>query len=254
MISTVRRTTRTAGISGAGWAIATGMMGRLPDGAEVQRRWCLGMAPIPSMPGPGVGREHGPDLAHEHRLAAEHLAAALHQPRGLVLGRDVLDHPGVGAGLVALAAVVQQPLERARAGAHALHGRQLALQREDRLDLQRRSDPGAGRADPPAALEELQRVHGEPDLEVGARLLGAPLDPSASSPAAAAAAAREHHQPQPARGGLRVHHAHPLAALALALELLRRLAGRVRRAGDARPRCGPRPPRCPPPAAARTRR
>src|SRR5690606_38697965 len=68
--------------------------------------------------GAGVGADHRADLRGERRLAAEDLVAVFDQPvRGLLV-LDVLDDPGVGPRLVALARVVAQPLDRARAGPH----------------------------------------------------------------------------------------------------------------------------------------
>ena len=48
--------------------------------------------------------------------------------------------------------MIDHPLERAAPGPDALDRLDLALDREDRLDLERRADPGLGAADPPAAL------------------------------------------------------------------------------------------------------
>ncbi len=92
--------------------------------------------------------------------------------RGLVV-LDVLDDPAVEARLVVLAGVVAQALDRAGPGAHALDRGDLLLEGEDRLDLQRRADPGAGAADPAAAAQVLERVDREPHLQLLARLLGA---------------------------------------------------------------------------------
>src|SRR5919106_354198 len=109
------------------------------------------------------------DLAHDRRLALEDRRAALHERGALVRGVDVLGRPGVGARVVALARVVDHPLEGPRAGADALDRRHLVLHGEDRLDLERGADPGARRADAPAALEELERVDREPHLQLLAR-------------------------------------------------------------------------------------
>ena len=85
---------------------------------------------------------------------------------------DVLDDPGVEAVLVALAGVVAQPLDRAVAGPDPLDRGDLLLEGEDRLDLQRRADPGARAADPAAAPQVLEGVDREPHLQLLARLLG----------------------------------------------------------------------------------
>src|SRR6187549_1054184 len=84
-----------------------------------------------------MGAEHGADLRAEGRLAAEDLVAVFDQGVGGLVVLDVLDDPGVEAGLVALAHVAAQPLDRAGAGAHALDRGDLLLEREDRLDFQR---------------------------------------------------------------------------------------------------------------------
>src|SRR4051794_12661918 len=126
-------------------------------------------------PRPHVGPDHRAVLAHEQRLAAEDLPAAVGKPLRLLGRLDVLRDPGVGPRLVALAGVVDHPLERALARSHALDRRHLRLHGEDRLDLERRSDPGARRAYAAAALQELERVDREPHLEVLARLPGRSL-------------------------------------------------------------------------------
>src|SRR5437660_587948 len=61
-------------------------------------------------------------------------------------------------------------LEGAPGGAHALHGHDLVLQREDRLDLQRAAEPRLRLADAPAATQVLECVHAEPDAQRLARL------------------------------------------------------------------------------------
>src|SRR5262249_51572382 len=97
------------------------------------------------------------DLADEDRLGAEDLTAARDELRGLLVGLDVLDAPPVGAVLLARLEVVDHALERAPGGADALDRRDLAVDRQDRLDLQRAAQPRLRGADAPAALEELQR-------------------------------------------------------------------------------------------------
>ena len=62
-------------------------------------------------------------------------------------------------------------------GAHALDRRDLAVDGEDRLDLQRAAEPGLRGADAPAAAQELERVDREPDLrrvDRGAHARGRP--------------------------------------------------------------------------------
>src|SRR5918995_4229550 len=119
--------------------------------------------------GARVRGQHGADLADDRRRPAVHLAAALDQLLERIRRVDVLRAPGIGARVLALTRVVDHALHRAAARPDALDRRHLVLDREDRLDLQRRADPGAGSADPAAALEELERVDHEPELQVGTR-------------------------------------------------------------------------------------
>ena len=114
-------------------------------------------------PRAGMGADHGSDLADEARLAAEDLDPALDEPLRLVGRLDVLHAPGVGAVGVQRAHVLDHPLERAPRGAHALDGRDLRFQREDRLDLQRAADPRLRAADAATAAQVLERVEHEPD-------------------------------------------------------------------------------------------
>src|SRR5262245_1127605 len=113
-----------------------------------------------------MGPDHGADLGGEDRVVAEDRPAGLDQSRGVLGILDVLDDPGVRRRLVALAGIVDEPLEGPAPSAHPLDGGYLLLECEDRLDLQGRADPGAGRTDPPTSSEVLERVDGEPDLEL----------------------------------------------------------------------------------------
>src|SRR5439155_2543645 len=97
---------------------------------------------------------------------AEELAAGLDEPLRLLGRLDVLDDPAVGAVVAAGVHVVDEAVEGAARGAHALDREDLALDREDRLDLQRRAEHGLRLADSPAALQVLERVDGEPDLQL----------------------------------------------------------------------------------------
>ena len=82
--------------------------------------------------------------------------------RSADVGRlDVLDEEDVGAALAALLEVVDEALERPARGAHALDRQDLRVDREDRLDLQRRADPRLRAADAPAAAQVLERVDRE---------------------------------------------------------------------------------------------
>ena len=62
---------------------------------------------------------------------------------------------------------VDHPLERAARGPDPLDRRDLRLDGEDRLDLQRRAEPRLGAGDPPAAAQVLERVDREPQLQLG---------------------------------------------------------------------------------------
>ena len=118
-----------------------------------------------------MGAEHGP--ISEMKTGSRRRSRGSRRPaRGGLLVLDVLDDPAVGAGLVALPGVVAQALERAGPGADPLDRGDLLLQGEDRLDLQRRADPGAGAADPAAPAQVLEGVDREPHLQLLARLLG----------------------------------------------------------------------------------
>src|SRR3954470_23001250 len=93
--------------------------------------------------GADVGADDRPDLREQLRVAPVDVAAALGQALGLVGRLDVLDREPVAAVLAPPLEVGDQALERAAGGAHALDGLHLALDRENRLDLQRRADPPA---------------------------------------------------------------------------------------------------------------
>src|SRR4051794_21682184 len=145
--------------------------------------------------GTGVRAQHRPDLADQHRGAPEDLPAALLKAGDLIGRVYVLHRPSVGAGLVALAGVVHHPLECAGARAHSLDRGHLSLDGEDGLDPERRADPGAGGADPTAPLEELERVDGEPHLQLAARFMEARLDLLQVGAAGGRVRRSEHHQP-----------------------------------------------------------
>src|SRR3954447_6075401 len=149
-----------------------------------------------------MGTDDRADLRDELGFAAKDLAAFLPELlRGLGV-LDVLDDPRVVARLHALAGVAAKALERARPCANALDRSDLLLERENRLDLQRRADPGPGAADAPAPAQVLERVDGKPHLQRAAALV-------APRSALLGAAARCRHS----RGANRAH-AHPAAARA----------------------------------------
>src|SRR5262245_49599313 len=112
-----------------------------------------------------MGADHGSDLRDIDGLTAEDLAAVVGQRTGGLEILDVLDHPGIEAGLVALARIVAQPLERAGSSADALDRGDLLLEGEDWLDLQRRADPGTGATDPATPSQVLEGVDREPHLQ-----------------------------------------------------------------------------------------
>ena len=156
--------------------------------------------------------------------------------------------------LVALAGVVAQPLDRAGAGPDPLDRGDLLLEGEDRLDLQRRADPGPGAADPAAAPQVLEGVDREPHLQLLARLLGAGEDGLAVAPRRRGGGGGEDAEAHPAGGRARVEDVDPLAALAFVDEPVASLARRPRRCRRCRPRCGSRRSRGRRRAAARRRR
>ena len=157
----------------------------------------------------------GPISETNDRLACRRSRGRARRARSACSRRlDVLDDPGVGAVVVARAQVVDHPLERAARGAHALDRRDLALDREDRLDLQRAAEPGLRGADPPAAAQELERVDREPDLR-GARAPPRTRAATASTSAARAAPPRRPAsatRPIAAAGAARVDDLDALAA------------------------------------------
>src|SRR5262249_15234973 len=122
-------------------------------------------------PGAGVGADYRAHLGGEEGLGIEQLAAALDQAFGLIWRLDVLYHPAVGTLAAQLARVVDHALEGPAGGAHALDGHDFVLQREDPLVLRGPAQPRLRPADAPAAVQVLQRVQAEPDLQ---RLAGLP--------------------------------------------------------------------------------
>src|SRR5215218_7887777 len=201
------------------------------DGPSAQE--ALGDRTYPQQARPRMRGQDWPDLALEDRLTLEDVLAARRQELALLRGIDVLDRPAVGLGVVALPRVVHHPLEHPGARAHALDGSHLALDREDRLHLERRADPGAGRTDSSTALEELERVDREPHLQLAASLLGPLLDVAQVTALSRRGRRPERHQPEPPRRGARAGDTHPLSSLAVPLERLGRLPRRLRRSREA---------------------
>src|SRR5215217_6878857 len=118
-----------------------------------------------------VRADHRPDLRDDLRVAAEDRSSALGDALRHVVRLDVLDEEEVGARVAVGLQELDHALERAARRAYALHRLYLVLHREDRLDLQRRADPRAGRADAPAAAQVLERLDGEVDLQLVADAL-----------------------------------------------------------------------------------
>ena len=115
--------------------------------------------------------------------------------------------------LLALVGELDHALERAPARAHALDRRDLLLEREDRLDLQRRAEQRLRGADPPAPAQVLERVDREPHLQrLARRARPAPSPRPRSRPRAAARAAISTISALAAAGRAAVPDADPLAA------------------------------------------
>src|SRR5207253_223419 len=96
-----------------------------------------------------------------------------------------------------------------------LDGHDFVLQRQDRLDPQRSSEPGLRLADPPAAPEVLERVDAEPDPQRLASLAHARDDPLNVEPRTSGGGCREHQQADAATAAFAVDHLHALAETAL---------------------------------------
>jgi hypothetical protein len=77
----------------------------------------------------------------------------------------VLHDPRIGAVGAPRGQVLDHPLERTAGGPHALDRRDLRLDGEDRLDLERPAEPGLRAPDASAALEVVERVEAEPELQ-----------------------------------------------------------------------------------------
>ena len=188
---------------------------------------------MPSRPGPTWAPSTAPISETKAGSQPKISRAVFDQAGGGLVVLDVLDDPGVEAGLVALAGVVAQALDRAGAGPHPLDRGDLLLQGEDRLDLQRRADPGAGAADPAAAPQVLEGVDREPHLQLLARLLGAGDDRLGVAAGRGRGGGAERAEAHPAGRRARVEDADPLAALVFVDEPLAGLAGGLEGAGDA---------------------
>ena len=144
---------------------------RPPRGSLQRLQHCGGHAADAEQPRPDVGADHRTDLRHEDRWRGHDLLRLGYQAAGLPPRRlDVLDDPGVCAVVVALLGVVGEPPQRTCAGAHALDRGDLLVERQDRLDLERRAEPGRRCTDAAAPAQVLERVDGEPHLEVRARV------------------------------------------------------------------------------------
>ena len=93
---------------------------------------------------------------------------------------------------------VDHPLERPPRGAHALDRGDLGLDRQDRLDPERRPEPRLRAGDPPAAPQVFERVDREPHLQpLRARRARAHSTSAPPAPPRAAAAAAMITSPSP---------------------------------------------------------
>ena len=106
--------------------------------------------------GADVRADHGADLGHELRRAAVDLAPALGQPAATSGAWMCWTKNTSAPSSRSAVEVLDHPLERAAGRAHPLDRLDLAVDREDRLDLQRRADPRLRAADPPAAAQVLR--------------------------------------------------------------------------------------------------
>ena len=108
----------------------------------------LGSPPTPSSPGPTWVPITGPiseiTLGGLPKISVPRAASSAASLGGL----DVLDHPRVGAVLMTAAQQIDHALEGAARGPDALDRGDLGLDGEDRLDLQRRAEPGLRAGDP----------------------------------------------------------------------------------------------------------
>ena len=213
---------------------------RIPSTMRAEQ---LGVAgPVtPRMPGPVWVPIDRADLRDQLRVAAVDLAAALGHALGLGARLDVLDGERVAAVLAALLEVGDEPLERAARGAHALDGLHLALDREDRLDLQRRADPGrAAPIRPPR-----RRYSSVSTMTMICRfsriaLRGGRPPPRGRRRRSSGVGRRDGHEAVPGAARQRVDHDHPLGRHPALDQQLARLLGRAHRAGDAAARGGSR--------------
>ena len=87
----------------------------------------------------------GPTSETKIGSRAEDLAAFARPGAGGLGIVDVLDDPGVAPVVLALPGELDQALEGAPPGAHALDRGDLLLERQDRLDLKRRAEPAPAR-------------------------------------------------------------------------------------------------------------
>ncbi len=145
--------------------------------------------PTDSVPGPTLRCAYWSDLGDELRLRAEQLGETLCQPLCVLVRIRVLDEPSIGAHRAALSHQLDQPLDTAPARAHALDGLELRFDHQDRLEVERRSEPCGGAADPAAAPQILKRVERNHCLTSWRARRAPAITPEPSSPAAAARAA-----------------------------------------------------------------
>ena len=202
--------------------------GRLSSGLSRRARAQRGGRADADQSRPRVSPEHRADLRDEERIAAEDRCARLHHPaaasRSGCAGRPIRRRRPRGAG------ARSRPVARSSAARVRTRSTGSTSSAKVRIGLIFSVVPSqaCGAADAPAAAQVLQRVDGEPDLELGRP---PPRPATISSAVARRRGPRrgQQHQAHPARRRLRVHDVDPLAPLALARrgapEPARRLIG-----------------------------
>jgi hypothetical protein len=179
-----------------------------------------------------VGADDRADLGDEERLGAHHLTAALDQPLSALRVPYVLDDPGVVPGTRELVRVLDEPFEHPLAGPHPFDRGDLVFEGEDRLDLQRRTHPGARRADSPALAQVLERVDRKPHPQPLAGR-GDPVDDLLGRlPGIDRGCGRQDQHPHPTATRAAVDDVNAFTATTLVDQLLPRLQRRLVGAGD----------------------
>src|SRR5271165_1361509 len=153
-----------------------------------------------------MGAEDGTDLRHEQRVGGVDLPPAFDQAHGLLGRAGVLHGPAVASVASHLTHVLHHALECTTCGANPLDGRDLALEGEDRLDLEGAPQERLGPADATTTLEILEGVEAEPDVESTTSLVHALGHLPQVASRAGARRCREHHAAESAGAGFGVYH------------------------------------------------